>query len=155
MICQPINPTKAGWRPRLRRSVAAGGIALVVMLAGCLPTYETLSPPDAESDPLSAEATLTALEPAVDPVIDVLKQARSFINTGNMASTILILGNFPTLWENATAVIEPLAGDRWPPIEAAAERLITVFDGSSIPDESTARPAVEGLMTQLESLMNP
>ena len=154
MFCQPIDPIEAPSRTRWRRVVTAGGVALVVMLTGCFPTYETLSPPEAESDPLSAEATLMALTPAVEPVIDVLKQARSYINTDNMASTIVVLSNFPTLWDKATAVIEPLAGEQWPPIEAAATRVISIFDGSSIPEEATAKPAIEDLMNKLQSLLD-
>lgn len=159
MAFQQIDPAGSPRRPRSTpsclRGAAAVGIALVVALASCSLGNESLRPPDAETDPLSTEATLTALTPAVDPVIDVLKQARSFVNTDNMASTMLILSNFPTLWGEATAVIEPLAGERWPPIEAAANRLITIFDGSSIPEAATARPAIEDLMEKLQSLMIP
>ena len=153
MFRRRIDQVNVRCRPRGMRSAAGALIAAILVLSGC--SLGNLTMPGEEEDWLEADPIQTSLIPAVNPVVDLLKQARSFLNTDNMASVVLVMSSFQGTWENASAVIEPFAGEQWPLIEAAANRVITIFDGGSIPQESTARPAIEGLIDQLESLVNP
>ncbi|EDY38973.1 hypothetical protein CPCC7001_1852 [Cyanobium sp. PCC 7001] len=90
--------------------------------------------------------------PAVNPVLDLLKQGESQINGGNLQAALNTLGGFPALWQKASPVIQPLAGDKWPAIDNAAQRLIKMVDGSD-PTKAEASSAVSGLMGPLSALV--
>jgi len=97
-------------------------------------------------------AQQAALAPAVNPVIDMLKEGRREIEAGNVDKANLTMARFKPLWERSSPVIEPLAGDKFPAIENAANTIIETF-GDQQPDAGPASAAISGLLGPLSSLM--
>ncbi|MCT0199550.1 hypothetical protein KQ313_07655 [Synechococcus sp. CS-1325] len=97
-------------------------------------------------------ATQTALAPAVNPVLDLLKKGQGEVSNGNLAAAAATMGGFKGLWEKAGPVIKPLAGDKYPAIETAANTLISTFGGGT-PDAAGASAAIGGLMGPLSALI--
>lgn len=100
----------------------SGGLALAlvgrVALTGC--DQATQSVKDAAS--IAAKgAAQSALGPAVAPVLDLLKQGQSKVAAGDLAGAAASMGGFQAVWDKASPVIQPLAGDKWPAIETAAQ----------------------------------
>jgi hypothetical protein len=94
-----------------------------------------------------------ALTQAVNPVIDLLRKARTQVKEGDMAEASTTMNGFSTLWVTAGPVIQPLAGDSWPTIDAAAQQVLTTFDNGTPPDRDTASNAISGLMAPLNALL--
>jgi hypothetical protein len=94
-----------------------------------------------------------ALAPAVNPVLDLLKQGESDIKGGNLAAAITAMGGFQALWDKAAPVIQPLAGDKWPVINTAAKLVISTFASGAKPDAATAGSAITGLIGPLSALI--
>jgi hypothetical protein len=94
-----------------------------------------------------------ALTKAVNPVLDLLKKAKTQVKEGDMAEASTTMNGFSTLWVTAGPVIQPLAGDKWPMIDAAAQKVLTTFDNGTPPDRETAVASISGLMTPLSSLL--
>jgi hypothetical protein len=63
------------------------------------------------------------------------------------------MGSFKGLWEKAAPVIKPLAGDKWPAINAAANTVLSTFDKGATPDAATAGSAISGLIGPLSALI--
>ncbi len=133
---------------------AAGSLAL----AACSPsereaarqTGEAMG--DAAKDVASGTGQ-AALTQAVNPVLDLLRKARTQVKEGDMAEASTTMNGFSTLWVTAAPVIQPLAGDKWPMIDAAAKKVLTTFDNGTPPDRDTASAAISGLMTPLKALL--
>jgi hypothetical protein len=98
------------------------------------------------------EAAQTALAPAVNPVLDLLKKGESEVNSGNLAGAATAMGGFKALWEKAGPVIQPLAGDKWPAIESAANTVLSTFNGTT-PEAGAASSALSGLIGPLSGLV--
>jgi hypothetical protein len=94
-----------------------------------------------------------ALTQAVNPVLDLLRKANTQVKEGDMAQASTTMNGFSTLWVTAGPVIQPLAGDKWPMVDAAAKKVLTTFDNATPPDRDTASAAISGLMTPLKSLL--
>lgn len=149
--------------------LAALAAAGSLVLTGCSPsereatrqTGEAMG--DAVKDAASATgeaakdaATATgqaALAPAVNPVLDLLRKGESQLNAGNVAAATATMGGFSTLWATAAPVIQPLAGDKWPMIDQAAQMVLRTFDKGATPDATAAGSAITGLMGPLNALM--
>ncbi len=138
---------------------AAGSLAL----AGCSATKDAATGVgEAAKDAATATgeaakdaATATgqaALAPAVGPVLDLLKKGESEVQAGNVGAAVATLGGFKALWDKAAPVIRPLAGDKWPAIETAANTVLSTFGGGT-PDAGMASSALSGLIGPLSGLI--
>jgi hypothetical protein len=132
------------------RKLLAAGTALIaataLALTGC-------SSGTKEAATQTGEAMgQAALAPAVNPVLDVLKKGESEVKGGNLGAAVATMGGFKGVWDKAAPVIKPLAGDKWPAIETAANTLISTFGGGT-PDAATASAAITGLMGPLSALI--
>lgn len=149
--------------------ITAFAAAGSLFLAGCSPsgreaakkTGESMG--DAARDAASATgeagkeaASATgrvALAPAVNPVLDLLRKGESQVQEGNLAAAITTMGGFSALWATAAPAIQPLAGDKWPMIDKAAQLVLKTFDKGATPDATAAGSAISGLIGPLSSLM--
>jgi hypothetical protein len=121
--------------------VAAGGLAL----GGCAQVSEKV-------DEAATGTGQAALAPAVNPVLDLLRQGESQVQAGNLSAAMATMGGFQGLWSKAAPVIRPLAGDRWPAIEGAANTLLATFGGEQ-PTAENAQSAISGLIGPLSALL--
>ncbi|MFO7628437.1 MAG: hypothetical protein R6W06_02765 [Prochlorococcaceae cyanobacterium] len=99
------------------------------------------------------DAAQTALAPAVNPVLDLLKKSEGEVKGGNLAGAVATMGGFKALWDKAAPVIRPLAGDKWPAIETAANLVLTTFSTGAGPNAAAAGSAISGLIGPLSALM--
>jgi hypothetical protein len=135
----------------------SSGMALTV--AGALSLTACSSQKEAvrqSTEKLAETATATgqaALAPAVNPVLDLLRKGEGEVKAGNLTAAIATLGGFKGLWEKAAPVIQPLAGDKWPAINAAANTLLSTFDKGATPDAAAATAAISGLIGPLSALI--
>lgn len=136
-----------------RMSLISGGLALLLTgglaLTGC--EQATKGVKDATSNAVTTAAQ-TALAPAVNPVLDLLKKGEAEVKAGNLAAAAASMGGFQAVWEKAAPVIQPLAGDQWPAIESAANTVLQTFGGGR-PDAATASSALSGLIGPLGGLI--
>jgi hypothetical protein len=93
-----------------------------------------------------------ALAPAITPVIDLLTKSQGDLKAGNLGAAVAAMGGFQSLWEKASPVIQPLAGDRWAAIDTAAKAVISTFAGGAKPDAAVAGSAITGLLGPLSAL---
>jgi hypothetical protein len=129
--------------------MAAGSL----VLAGCSATQDAATGVgDAAKDAATATGQ-AALAPAVTPVLDLLRQSEGEVQAGNIAGAVTAMGGFKSLWDKASPVIRPLAGDKWPMIETAATLAMTTFGGGSTPDAGAASSALSGLIGPLSGLI--
>jgi hypothetical protein len=98
-------------------------------------------------------AAQTALAPAIGPVLDLLKKGEGEVKAANLAGAVATMGGFQALWDKASPVIQPLAGDKWPAVEMAAKTAISTFGGGAKPDAAAAGSAITGLMGPLQGLL--
>jgi hypothetical protein len=127
---------------------AAGSLAL----AGCSATQNAATDMgDAAKDAATATGQ-AALAPAVTPVLDLLKQGESEVTAGNMGAAVVTMGGFKAVWDKASPVIRPLAGDKWPMIESGAAGVLSTFNGGT-PDTGAASSAITGLIGPLSALI--
>ena len=96
----------------------------------------------------AARATLVG---ALGPVRELLTKAETEVKAGNLAGAVSSMGGFQTLWTTAVPVIQPMAGDKWPAIEAAAKQVLDTF-GTGSPTAAQAGAAISGLLTTLNAL---
>lgn len=94
-----------------------------------------------------------ALAPAVQPVLDLLNKSEGDIKAGNLGGAVAAMGGFKALWDKAAPVIQPLAGDKWPAINTAANLAISTFDKGATPDAGGAGSAITGLIGPLSGLL--
>ncbi|WP_157665423.1 hypothetical protein [Cyanobium sp. NIES-981] len=123
----------------------AGGLAL----GGCQKASQTMQDTVKEA---ASSAGQAALAPAVNPVLDLLRQGDAQLNGGNLRAALGTLGGFPALWQKAAPMIQPLAGEKWPAIDSAAQMLIQTVGGSA-PTQAEASSAVSGLIAPLKALV--
>lgn len=96
-------------------------------------------------------AAQTALAPVVSPLVNLLEKGRSEIEAGNLDEASGTMAGFQGLWETSAPLIKPLAGDKFPALEAAANTVITTFaDGR--PGAGQAAGAISGLLGPLSAL---
>jgi hypothetical protein len=135
---------------------AALALGAGITLSGCQQARQTLE--DTTSgvgDAAKNAATATgqaALAPAVNPVLDLLKKGEGEVKAGNLAAAAATMGGFKELWDKAAPVIRPLAGDKWPAIDTAANTVISTFGGGT-PDAAAASSAISGLIGPLSGLV--
>jgi hypothetical protein len=127
---------------------AAGSLAL----AGCSATQDAATDMGEAAKDAATATGQAALTPAVTPVLDLLKQGESEVNAGNMGAAMVTMGGFKAVWDKASPVIRPLAGDKWPMIETAATVVLNTFNGGS-PDAGAASSAITGLIGPLSALI--
>jgi hypothetical protein len=110
----------------------------------------------AVGDAAKTAATATgnaALAPAVTPVIDLLKKSEGEVKGGNLAAAVASMGGFKLLWDTAAPVIQPLAGDKWPMINTAANLVLSTFAPGTTPTADKAGSALTGLIGPLSALL--
>ncbi|KEF42447.1 MAG: hypothetical protein ER33_06220 [Cyanobium sp. CACIAM 14] len=131
---------------------AAGSLAL----AGCQQTQQTVKEAAGGMGEAAKQAATgaaqQALGPAVQPVLDLLKQGEADLKAGNLGAAVTAMGGFQALWAKAAPVIQPLAGDKWPAIETAAKQVSSTFASGAKPDAAAAGAAISGLMGPLSAL---
>ena len=136
-----------------RLVVATLALAMVGSLSACSSQKEAARQ---VTEKLADTATATgqaALAPAVTPVIDLLRKGETEVKGGNITAAITTMGGFKALWEKAAPAIQPLAGDKWPAINGAANTVLSTFDKGATPDAAAAGSALTGLIGPLNALI--
>jgi hypothetical protein len=128
---------------------AAGSLALT----GCSATKDAATGVGEAAKDAATATGQAALAPAVTPVLDLLKKGESEVNAGNLGAAAATLGGFKAVWDKASPVIRPLAGDKWPAIETAANGVLSNFAGGGTPTAAAAGSALSGLIGPLSSLI--
>jgi hypothetical protein len=128
---------------------AAGSLALT----GCSATKDAATGVGEAAKDAATATGQAALAPAVTPVLDLLKKGESEVNAGNLGAAAATLGGFKAVWDKASPVIRPLAGDKWPAIETAANGVLSTFGGGGTPTAAAAGSALSGLIGPLSSLI--
>lgn len=149
-----VHSLLVGGRPLLAGLMLA--IAAGLSLAGCSPSTKeatqqarnTFGEAAKTAANNAAQATLAG---ALAPVRDLLTKAEADVKAGNLAGAVSSMGGFEALWSTAAPVIQPMAGDKWPAIEAAAKQVLDTFSAGS-PTASKAEAAISGLMGTLNAL---
>ena len=135
-----------------RLSLISSGLAVALagglVLTGCDQASQSVK--EAATNAASG-AVQTAIGPAVAPVLDLLKQGQSKVAAGDLAGATASMGGFQAIWDKAAPVIKPLAGDKWPAIETAAQGLTNTFSKGT-PNAADANAAISGLMGPLSAL---
>lgn len=93
-----------------------------------------------------------ALAPAVNPLLDLLTKSQGDLKAGNLGAAVAAMGGFQSLWDKASPVIQPLAGDKWGAIDTAAKTVISTFGAGAKPDAAAAGSAITGLLGPLSAL---
>jgi hypothetical protein len=141
----------------VRRSLIAVAAVAALGLTGCTGTQEAARQAgDQVGEAAKTAATATgqaALGQAVTPVLDLLKKSEGEVKTGNLAAAIAAMGGFQALWNTAAPVIQPIAGDKWPLINTAANLVLSTFAKGSTPTQATASSALTGLIGPLSALL--
>ena len=107
-----------------------------------------------EAAKTAANATgQAALAPAVTPVLDLLKKSEGEVKAGNLAAAVASMGGFQALWNTAAPIIQPLAGDKWPLINTAANLVLSTFAKGATPTAANAGSAISGLIGPLSALL--
>lgn len=94
-----------------------------------------------------------ALAPAVNPVLDLLTKSQGDLKAGNLGAAVAAMGGFQALWQKASPVIQPLAGDKWAAVDTAAKLVISTFEKGANPDAAAAGSAITGLLGPLSALV--
>jgi len=128
---------------------AAGSLALT----GCATTKDVATGVGEAAKDAATATGQAALAPAVGPVLDLLKKSEGEVKAGNIAAAVAAMGGFKSLWDTASPVIRPLAGDKWPMIDTAAKLALSTFASGATPDATTAGSALTGLIGPLSSLL--
>ena len=142
MPTQPL--TRQAWLSASLVCAVSGAL----LLGSCQQARQTIE------DTAKQAATSTgkaALAPAVNPVLDLLRQGDSQLNGGQLQAALATLGGFPGLWQKAAPIIQPLAGEQWPAIDSAAQVLISTLEDN--PDKAETSSALSGLIAPLSALV--
>jgi hypothetical protein len=140
---------------RLGLALATAG-ALSLAACGQAPSDTAKQAAEQAGEAAKDAATATgqaALAPAVQPVLDLLTKSEGDIKAGNLSGAVAAMGGFKSLWDKAAPVIQPLAGDKWPMINTAANLVISTFDKGATPDAGAAGSAISGLIGPLSGLL--
>jgi hypothetical protein len=100
----------------------------------------------------AGEAARTAVSPALAPLLDILNKAQTQLKAGNIQAAVATMGGFQGVFEKVGPLIKPMAGDKWPAIEAAAKQVVTTFEGGTAPTAESGGAAISSLMTLLNGL---
>jgi hypothetical protein len=172
--CFSMRPISA-----IRRSTIAAAALAALALTGCSGTQEaarqagdqvgqaakdaatTTGQAAKDAAATTGEAAKTAatatgqaaLGQAVTPVLDLLKKSEGEVKAGNLAAAIASMGGFMGLWNTAAPIIKPLAGDKWPLINTAANLVLSTFAKGATPTPATASSALTGLIGPLSALL--
>jgi hypothetical protein len=119
-------------------------------LTACTQATDTVQQAAGEMAEGASNAALTA---AVNPVLDLLRKGQAQVNDGNLETATVTMGGFASLWQKAAPVIQPLAGDKWPMINTAAELVQSTFSAGTTPDAANATAAISGMMGPLKALI--
>lgn len=128
-------------------------MAGTLALSGCTATKEAAQQ---TGDAAKTAATATgnaALATATTPVIDLLKKSEGEVKGGNLAAAVASMGGFKALWDAAAPVIQPIAGDKWPVINTAANLVLSTFAPGTTPTADKAGSALTGLIGPLSALL--
>ena len=128
-------------------------MAGTLALSGCTATKEAAQQ---TGDAAKTAATATgnaALATATTPVIDLLKKSEGEVKAGNLAAAVASMGGFKALWNAAAPVIQPIAGDKWPVINTAANLVLSTFAPGTTPTADKAGSALTGLIGPLSALL--
>lgn len=145
---------------RLCRLLLRSGLLVLVsaslLLGGCSQIRDTARKAAGDvGDAATTAATgaaQQALGPALAPVIELLRQGSQDLKVGNLSAAVTAMGGFAAVWDKAAPVIRPLAGDRWPALESAANTVSTTLAPGATPDAAAARTAITALMAALQAL---
>jgi hypothetical protein len=156
-----LHPTIPNDRMIRFNRLLTGSLALAaatgLTLTGCSSEKEAARQTTEQmGDAAKNAATATgqaALAPAVNPVLDLLRKSETEVKGGNLAAATASMGGFKALWLTASPVIQPLAGDKWPLINTAANLVLSTFDKGATPDAATAGSAISGLIGPLSALL--
>jgi hypothetical protein len=100
----------------------------------------------------AGDAARTAVTPALAPLMDILKKGESQIKAGDLQGAMATMGGFEGVFKKVGPLIQPLAGDKWPAIEAAAQQVISTFGGATPPTAESGSGAITNLMGLLKGL---
>lgn len=160
----------AGSLPVGGRSLTAGlALALTAgfSLSGCAPSTRDAAQQTGQAAKdgagLIGQAALTAakatgkvaLSRALTPVLELLTKAEAEVKAGNLAAAASTVGGFQALWATAAPMIEPVAADKWPAIDAAATQVLDTFGAGTSLTASKAEGAISGLIASLKALQAP
>lgn len=148
----------------MRRSLIAAAAISALAISGCTATKEaatgvgdaakTAASATGEAAKQAAVSTgQAALAPAVTPVLDLLKKSEGEVKAGKLAEAIAAMGGFQALWNTAAPIIQPIAGDKWPLINTAANLVLSTFAKGSTPTAANATSAITGLIGPLSALL--
>jgi len=141
---------------RVVRSGVAMAAAGALLLTGCSQTQDAAkqaaSTVGDAAQTAASGAGDAALGTAVTPVLNLLKQGDADLKGGNLAAAVTTMGGFAALWATAGPLIKPLAGDKWPAIEAAANAVSKTF-ANGTPSVADAGTAIQGLLGPLSALV--
>jgi hypothetical protein len=148
----------------IRRSLIAAMAASALALTGCSATQDAATGVgEAAKDAATATgeaaknaATATgqaALAPALNPVLDLLKTSEGQVKAGKITEAIAGMGGFQALWNTASPIIQPIAGDKWPIINTAANLVLSTFAKGATPTAANASSALTGLIGPLSALL--
>jgi hypothetical protein len=142
--------TRLALLKRAGLTLAAAG-ALTLTACSQAPTDTAKQAGEAIKDGAAATGE-AALAPAVNPVLDLLNKSQGDLKAGNLGAAVMAMGGFQSLWEKASPVIQPLAGDKWGAIDMAAKAVISTFGAGAKPDAAAAGSAISGLLGPLSAL---
>jgi hypothetical protein len=141
----------------LTRTGLALATASALVLTGCQQAQQSVRDATGSAgDAVRSAATgagQAALAPVVNPVLDLLRKGETELKGGNVAGAAAAMGGFKALWSKAAPVIQPVAGERWPAIEGAANTVLNTFGGGTTPDAKAAGSALSGLIGPLSGLV--
>jgi hypothetical protein len=161
--CFSMRPIRA-----LRRSTIAAAALASLALTGCSGTQEAARQAGDQVGQAAKDAAATtgeaaktaatatgeaALGQAVTPVLDLLKKSEGDVKAGKLAEAIAAMGGFQGLWNTAAPIIKPMAGDKWPIINTAANLVLSTFAKGSTPTQANASSALTGLIGPLSALL--
>lgn len=131
-----------------RISLISSSVALVLVgglsLTGCGQVTQN-------AKDVATSTAQSAIGPAVAPVLNLLKQGQAKMDSGDVAGAVTSMGGFQAIWEKASPIIKPLAGDKWTSIESAAQGLTATFSKGT-PSVEDAKSAISGLLGPLSAL---
>jgi hypothetical protein len=147
----PMNATRL-WT----RSALGGVILASLLLTSCQGAKEGMKQAgggmgDAAKQ-AAGDAARTAVTPALAPLMDILNKGESQIKAGDVQGAMATMGGFEGVFKKVGPLIQPLAGDKWPAIEAAAQQVISTFGGATPPTAESGSGAITNLMGLLKGL---
>ena len=92
-----------------------------------------------------------ALQGALKPVLNLLEQSESDVQSGDMAAAATAMKGFAPVWEKASPVIQKLSGDSWEGINNAATTAMSTFNMDNLNPDS-ASEALQSLIAPLKKL---